>query len=316
MVSLPVRHIFTLVALADSGSFRGAAERLKLSQPAVSSHIRELERHFGVALVQRTTRRVSLTAEGQALAARARRAFQELELASQDVRDVAAVHRGRVVLACIPPMMANIVPQLVRCLADAYPAVQVEIRDVLSKEVELLVDRGDADFGIGPQPKSPSLSFNKLIRDYFVAAIPLDHPLAGRRSIDVEELMKYPLVATAGDTNARSILDKATQRFRCPFSPRFELVHNFSVGRLVASGVGVAIVPGTASPILGVGGLKIAEIKSPRIFRELGVLTRPNYRLSPSGQAVISVLEAVVARESAGREPGNRAGMLRKGASH
>jgi LysR family transcriptional regulator, carnitine catabolism transcriptional activator len=316
MLSLPVRHIFTLVALADSGSFRGAAERLKLSQPAVSSHIRELERHFGVALVQRTTRRVSLTAEGQALAARARRAFQELELASQDVRDIAAVHRGRVVLACIPPMMANVVPQLVRCLADSFPAVQIEIRDVLSKEVELLVDRGDADFGIGPQPKSPALSFNKLMRDYFVAAMPLGHALAGRRSIDVEDLMKYPLVAMASDTNARSILDQATQRLRRPFNPRFELVHNFSVGRLVASGVGVAIVPRTAMPILGAGGLKIAEIKSPRIFRELGVMTRPNYRLSPSAQAVMRVLDGVIKQESAGREPRNRAGALRKGLNY
>jgi len=88
MADLPVRHLHTLVCLAETGSFRRAAERLKLSQPAVSSHIRDLEGHFGVALVHRTTRRVSLTAEGEALAARARRAFQELEMASQDLRDL------------------------------------------------------------------------------------------------------------------------------------------------------------------------------------------------------------------------------------
>jgi LysR family transcriptional regulator, carnitine catabolism transcriptional activator len=146
--------------------------------------------------VQRTTRRVSLNAEGNVLAARARRAFQELEMASQDVRDFAAVHRGRVVVACVPPMMASIVPNVVSRLAKEFPAVEIAIRDVLSKEVEQLVDRGDAYFGIGPQPRSHSLSFKTLMRDYFVAAVPMNHALAKRNSVNFEELVKHPLVMT------------------------------------------------------------------------------------------------------------------------
>ena len=300
MVNLPVRHILTLVCLADTGSFRLAADRLKLSQPAVSTHIRDLERHFGVPLVHRTTRRVSLTAEGKALAARARRAFQELEMASQDVRDSAAVHRGRVVVACVPPMMASIVPNVVRRLAEEFPAVEIEIRDLLSKEVEQLVDQGDADFGIGPQPRSPTLSFKAMMRDYFVAAVPLNHALAKRDSVNLEELLKYPLVMTTNDTNARLIFDQAVQRLGHPIRPRFELVHNFSVGRLVAVGLGLTIVPTTAIPSLGAEKLKIVDVKSPRIFRELGVMSRPNYRPSPSVQAFMNVLDDVV-RVEAGR---------------
>src|SRR5713226_8890080 len=99
MINPPLRHIQTLVCLAETGNFRRAAERLRVSQPAVSAHIRDLERHFGVPLVHRTTRHVSLTAEGKTFAARARRAFEELAMASQDLRDLAAVHRGRVVVA-------------------------------------------------------------------------------------------------------------------------------------------------------------------------------------------------------------------------
>ena len=301
MVNLPVRHILTLVCLADTGSFRLAADRLKLSQPAVSTHIRDLERYYGVPLVQRTTRRVSLTAEGNALAARARRAFQELEMASQDVRDFAAVHRGRVVVACVPPMMASIVPNVVSRLAREFPAVEIEIRDVLSKEVEQLVDRGDADFGIGPQPRSHSLSFKTLMRDYFVAAVPLNHALAKRDSVNFEELLKHALVMTTSDANARLIVDQAAQRLRRPVRPRFELVHYFSVGRLVALGLGLTIVPTTAIPSLGAERLKIIDVKSPRIFRELGLMSRPNYRPSPSVQAFIRVLDDVVRVEAARR---------------
>ena len=315
MNNVPVRHILTLVCLADTGSFRLAAERLKLSQPAVSTHIRDLELHFGVPLVHRTTRHVSLTAEGEVLAARARRAFQELELASQDVHDLAAVHRGRVVVACIPPMMAAIIPNVVRRLCEKFPSVEIEIRDVLSKEVEQLVQRGDADFGIGPRPKSSTLPFTSLTRDYFVAAMPVDHPLAHKQTVDLEDLLKYPLLTTTSDANARLILDQAIQKSRCrSITPRFELVHNFSVGRLVAIGVGVTVVPSMAIQSLGVEGITIAGVRSPRIFREIGVMSRPNYRPSPSARAVIGMVSELIEQQRLRQHGGrvSRAGTLGK----
>jgi len=295
MVDLPVRRIMTLVSLADTTSFRRTAEALKLSQPAVSAHIRDLEAYYGVPLVQRTTRRVAMTAEGLALAARARRAFEELEMASQDLRDLAAVHRGRVVLACIPPMMTSLIPTAVQRLGADYPAIEIEIRDVLSAQVEQLVERGDADIGIGPQPRSRGLSFKHLLRDPFVAAVPADHALASRKSVDVGELTKYPLVMTTIDANARLIVDQALQRSRRPVKPRFELVHNFSVGRLVAVGLGVTIVPRMAIASLGADGISIVEIRSPRIFRDIGVMARPKYRASPSVRALMTVLHHIVA---------------------
>ena len=305
MTSLPVRHIMTFACLAESGTFRRAAERLKLSQPAVSAHIRDLEAHFGVPLVERTTRRLALTAEGEALAARARRAFEELEMASQDLRDLASAQRGRVVVACIPPVMTTIIPNVVRRLADQFPAIEVGIRDVLSGQVEQLVERGEADFGIGPdfgagpQVKSKALSFRKLLRDYFVAAVPLGHTLARKDIVSLEELLKYPLVMTNTDANARSVFEGAIRRYRHGIRPRFELVHNFSVGRLVAMGLGVTALPRSAIPSLGTEGLDILELKSPRIFREIGVMMRPEYRPSPPANAFLNVLAKVVSQGDA-----------------
>lgn len=294
MRDLPVRRIMTLVSLADTTSFRRTAHELKLSQPAVSAHIRDLESYFGVPLVQRTTRRVSLTAEGMALAARARRAFEELDMASQDLRDVAAVHRGRVVLACIPPMMTSIIPNAVRLLGENYPAIEIEIRDVLSAQVEQLVERGEADIGLGPQPRSKQLSFRRLLRDPFVAAVPADHTLARYKVVDLHELVKHPLVLTTVDANARLIVDQTLRRVRRVIQPRFEVVHNFSVGRMVAVGLGVTILPGMAIPSLGAEGIKIVGIKSPLIFRDIGVMTRPKYRPSPSVRALMAVLEPLI----------------------
>jgi LysR family transcriptional regulator, carnitine catabolism transcriptional activator len=301
MINPHLRHALTLVCLAETGSFRRAAERLQLSQPAVSAHIRDLERHFGVSLVHRTTRRVTLTAEGLAFAARARRAFEELEMASQDLRDVAAVHRGRVVVACIPPMMATLVPAVIRRIDQEYPAMDVAILDIVSGPVEQMVERGDADFGIAPRPLSENLAFVKLLRDDFVAAVAQHHPLASRREINLDELTAFPLVTVTRDANARQVLERALLRRRRPMRPRFELVHHFSVGKMVEAGIGASVVPKSTIPLLASPGIVTIEIRGPRIFRDIGLLSRHKYRPSPSAQAFISVLKSVVAGDGASR---------------
>lgn len=292
MINLPLRSILTLVCLAETRNFRRAAERLRVSQPSVSAHIRNLERHFGVPLVQRTTRQVSLTAEGTAFVARAKRAFDDLDMASQDLIDLAAVHRGRVVVACIPPMMAKILPNVVRRLDDEYPAVEVQILDVLSGQVEQLVTRGDADFGLGPRPQSVTLPFVQFQRDYFVVAVPEGHTLAVRESVDLHELAAYPIVTMTRDANARQILDRAIQQLRKPIRRRFELFHHFSVGRLVEAGLGITILPKTAVPSLASNTVVTVDIKNPRIFRDIGLISRRQYKPSPPAEAFLMVLEA------------------------
>jgi DNA-binding transcriptional LysR family regulator len=297
MINLPLRQVSTFVCLAETQSFRRAAERLRLSQPAVSAHIRELERQVGVALVHRTTRHVSLTAEGRAFAARARRALNELDLASQDLRELAAVQRGRVVVACIVPMMATVIPNVIRRLGQLHPGLEVDIRDVLSGELDPLILSGEADLGIGPRPASAQLSFARLDRDDFVAAVPVGHALATRESVSLKELLTYPIVTTANNTSARLVLEGASHQLQQALRPRFELVYHFSVGRMVEAGLGVTALPRSAVPGLASTGIVTVEIK-PRISRDLGLLTRREYQFSPAAQAFVSVLKAHFAASS------------------
>jgi LysR family carnitine catabolism transcriptional activator len=305
MINLPLRQVSTFVCLAETQSFRRAAERLRLSQPAVSAHIRELERTVGVALVHRTTRHVSLTAEGKAFAARAKRALDELDMASQDLRELAAIHRGRVVVACIVPLMAAAVPHVVRRMTEQHPGLEIEIRDVLSGQIDQLIVSGEADLAIGPRPTGANLSFMLLERDDFVAAVPHGHPLAGRGTITMRELATYPIITTARNTNARAVLDRALSQSPQPLRPRFELVHHFSVGRMVEAGLGITLLPRSAVPSLASTSIVTVDVTSPRISRDLGVITRREYQFSPSAQAFVTILKTFFAApaERAGKAP-------------
>jgi DNA-binding transcriptional LysR family regulator len=298
MINLPLRQVSTFVCLAETQSFRRAAERLHLSQPAVSAHIRELERQVGVALVHRTTRHVSLTAEGKAFAIRAKRALEELAMASEDLRELAAVHRGRVVVACIVPMMATVVPRAVQRVHELHPGLEIEIWDVISGQLEQLIARGEADLGLGPRPADAHLSFMHLERDDFVAAVPVDHPLANRGTITLRELAAYPLILTPRHTNGRRVLERAIDQLHLTLRPQFELVHHFSVGRMVEAGLGVTVLPRSAVPNLSGRGIVTVEVKSPRISRDLGVITRREYQFSPGAQALVSVLKSLFAPAS------------------
>ena len=296
MINLPLRQVATFVCLAETQSFRRAAERLRLSQPAVSAHIRQLERQVGVALVHRTTRHVSLTNEGKAFAARARRALDELEIASQDLRELAAVHRGRVVVACIVPMMAMVVPTVIKRVQELHPGLEIEIRDVLSAQLDALITSGEADFGIGPRPSGTQVTFTRLDRDDFVAAVPHDHPLAGREAISLKELAAYPIITTTRNTNARTVLERALHELRQTVQPAFELVHHLSVGKMVEAGLGVTLLPRSAVGSMSSARIVTVELKSPRIFRELGLITRREYQFSPAAQAFVTVLKQFFAK--------------------
>jgi DNA-binding transcriptional LysR family regulator len=295
MINLPLRQVSTFVCLAETQSFRRTAERLQLSQPAVSAHIRELERQVGVALVHRTTRHVSLTAEGKAFAVRARRALEELAMASEDLRELAAVHRGRVVVACIVPMMATVMPKAIQRIHELHPGLEIEIWDVLSGQLEQLIVRGEADLALGPRPAGANLSFIHLERDYFVAALPKGHPLAKREAVTFRELAAYPLILTPRHTNGRRVLDQAIEHLHLTLRPQFELVHHFSVGKMVEAGFGVTVLPRLAVPNLSIPGLVTVELKSPRIYRDLGVITRREYQFSPAAHAFVTVLKSLFA---------------------
>jgi LysR family carnitine catabolism transcriptional activator len=105
-----LNKIRSFIVVAETLSFRIASERLKLSQPAVSNHIRDLEAALGLSLFKRTTRNVALSPEGESFFIRARRALANLDDAVNDIIEQRAPRRGRVNFGCVPPLAHSFMP--------------------------------------------------------------------------------------------------------------------------------------------------------------------------------------------------------------
>ncbi len=132
MINWSSREIDVFLVLADTLSFRRTAERVHLSQPAVTAVIARLEEALGARLFDRTTRNVQLTGPGQVFLAQAQRLRHMTEEAVRAVREVATLQTGQVAMAAMPSLAATVVPRVFARFRAQHPGVALQLMDTLS----------------------------------------------------------------------------------------------------------------------------------------------------------------------------------------
>ena len=197
-VSFDLNDLHAFRAVAEMGNFRKAAEAVHISQPAFSRRIDKLEQALGVRLLERTTRKVQLTAVGRDFARTVQHLLDELDGALLGIRGVAGTRMGEVTIACVPSTVYYFVSQVIRRYHENYPRTRVKVFDASANDVLAAVTRGEADFGlnfIGSQ--EPDIEFKPLLEERFVAACRRDHPLAKKRKVTWTELAAFDNISVA-----------------------------------------------------------------------------------------------------------------------
>lgn len=305
--NLPELH--ALVAVAERGSFRAAAEALHVSQPALSRRIDKLEGALGARLFERTTRRVSLTAVGREFARRAAALLEELDSSLLTMQEVAATRAGEVTVACVPSAVYYYLPDFIRRFHERFPRVRVRIVDEAANTVLQNVVRGEADFGInflGAQ--EPEVEFHPLLRERFVAACRRDHALARRRRVTWKELAEHDFMALSKASGNRVVMDIALAG---KAAPRwfYEVRHVAGLLGLVEAGLGVAAVPQLAMPGPGHPTLVGIPLAEPVVTRTLGLIRRRGRPLPAAAQSLYDL----ISREPGGKPSRSASGRPRAG---
>lgn len=291
MNNITLRQIRTFLAVAESGSFRRASERVHLSQPAVTAHVQQLEEELGMPLLDRTTRRVRVTAAGERFRARAQRLLAELGDLVAELKDEAALERGRVLVACVPTIASRLLPRALARFRGLFPGITLTVNDVVAAEVYEHLVRGQADIGIGPQPSAGAeFEFEPIARDPYVAVVPRDHPWARRRSVSLRDLARAPFLTMNRESNVRGILESALAAASLKVTPLLEARHHFTLGGMVEAGLGVTALPSMAVSMLSQPLLKTVPITGPRVFRDVGIVKLRGNRLTPAAEAFIRVV--------------------------
>jgi LysR family transcriptional regulator, hydrogen peroxide-inducible genes activator len=294
-MSLPsVRQLECVVAVAEAGSFRGGAAGLGLSQPALSAQIAQLERQLGLQIFERDRRRVLVTPAGEDVVSRARRILAELA----QLVEAAGAHRapltGTLRLGVIPTVAPYLLPLVLPAVRARYPRLRLVLREDQTARILAELEAGRLDACLLATPVPGDLATLELFREEFLLAAPLGHPLLARRRVREADL--------AGETtllleDGHCLRDQALAVCHSAGAHEAAELRATSLPTLtqmVASGLGVTLLPKLASEVLvpgpraGVGLARIAE----RPGRTLGLVWRMS---SARGRELRLLADAILA---------------------
>lgn len=290
-----LRHLRYFVTVAEERHFGRAAERLHMAQPPLSQQIRRLEADLGVELLTRTTRRVDLTAAGEAYLERARAILTSVDTAADEARRVAAGTVGHVTVGCVGSATYSLLPALSRRLADDLPGVDFSFRgEMLVAEQLDALREGTIDVALlRPPVADGTLTVSTLREERLVVAVPSGHALAARRQLRVADLAATDLIVhSAGRRSA--MYDVVRRLFadagRAP-RIRHEVGETSTLVTLVAGGLGVAVVP---EPVraLALAGVEFRPLVRPVARVALAVAHRTE-RTEPHLLRTIEAVHAV-----------------------
>lgn len=175
MIPIDLTWLRTFSDASETLNFRVTSERLLMSQPSVTVHIRLLEESLGVVLFQRSKNRVSLTEEGKLFKVEADKILRQLEQSVESVHAFAQGYRRKWVLAISPLMAETVLPYLLKAFTRHHPDLELVIRVEDSEKIEALVEAGEVAAGLSAlEPKSRLLHSEIVYSDQLVFVVPRD----------------------------------------------------------------------------------------------------------------------------------------------
>ncbi|MEO6138705.1 MAG: LysR family transcriptional regulator [Luteimonas sp.] len=278
---------------ARLGSVSRAAESLYVSQPAITLQLQALERELGIKLFERTGRRLVPTREGDTLYALARPLVEGIDGLEAAFRDqLHGLDAGELDVAAGSSTILYLLPGIVKAFRQRQPDVRMRLHNVTGASgLDLL--RSDAvDFAVGSMLDVPAdLTYAPVYRFEPMLITPLDHPLAHKADLKLEDLSPYGLILPPQRLTTYRMVDLVFQRNRVPYTVALEVGGWEVIKQYVAMGLGISIV--TAICLTDADRTRVAARSLAKYFpsRTYGVVMRKSKQLSPQARAFVELIQ-------------------------
>ncbi len=280
----------SFVEVARLKNFSRAAGKLGLTQPAISTQIRQLEEEFGVRLFDRIGKKVFLTQPGVLLLEHAVKILNVQKEALEALRDLMPNLGGHLTLGATEASCLYLLPKVFAVFKKRHPEVQITVYRNFSTKILQKLQEDSVDLGFVSLPvEIRDMETIPLFREPVDVAVAPGHPLASRSSVTVEEIARYPWIFPKA-SRTREMLEQLFRGIEPPVQVTMELSGVETIKRFVSIGLGITMLSRSyASAEVRAGTLKLIPLEAPRVERQLGLAYRTDRYLSRSAQAFIEI---------------------------
>ncbi len=286
---MQIAQIHAFLAVAELASFSLAAEKLHITQPAVSKRIKQLEDSIKTTLFDRIGKRSILTPDGKAFRPHAERILLELKSFKADMLRHHNRPTGTLTLATSHHIGLHRLPQVLRDFKIEYPEVDLDLHFMDSEDACIAIANNELELAVVTLPESPDerLSLKPVWIDELAVVLALDHPLAQHRQIERSLLLEYPAILPSIGTFTRKIINSYFSTRKDSMKVILETNYLETIKVMVAANLGWSVLPMSMADQT----LVSRRLKGLDIARPLGIVTHRNRTLSLSSEAMISLLQ-------------------------
>lgn len=293
--ALSLKQLQYFVTLAQLRHFTDTASRLAISQPALSSALRQIEIVLGGKLVNRTASSVSLTELGVAILPHAQRVLSVAQRAFEEMQQIVDVGGdGTLRIGLVPSVSSLLFPSVPEKLAQAFPRVTLEFHDHTNDSLVAEIRNGGIDFGIGALDSAvpAELQTFPLREDAFIALIHCDDPLADSAHLPWKQLVARD-IAVFSRGNVPRLVSALVESHRLTLRLRYQVDYIETLYGLVRSRLAVAILPQLYTTHLCDPQLKVVQLQQPALARTVALMRSPQ-PLAPQPEACFQLLMSVL----------------------
>jgi DNA-binding transcriptional LysR family regulator len=285
-------HLAMFHAVAEAGSFTKAAERLYISQPALSQQVGQLESTLGVKLFDRLPRGVRLTHAGQILANHAARMEALDQQAQRQIRELRGLARGRLTIGASQTIGVYLMPEILGRFRRVHPQIDLDLQIANTEVIQQKLADDLLDLALTEGfIEQPDLDATIFQQDNLVAIVPPGHALLARKSVTAKQFCAEPMIVREQGSGTRAVIERSLARKSIELQPAMTLGNLEAIKRAVQAGIGVAIVSGLATTQeIQAGTLKELPLADLKIRRPMHRLELRSKVRSPAAEAFVNML--------------------------
>lgn len=285
-------HLKAFMAVAQHRSFSRAAEKLYLTQPAVSRQIQALEELLGVQLFDRVGRSILLTEAGNILLHHAHMALQALEEGRETIHQLRGLQKGHLRISAASTIGTYMLPQPLGDFKARFPHIDISLAITNKARVLQQVLHHDVELGfVGPPVDPAALEREEYLLDELVLIVAPTHRLAHEESVQVAELAEEVFILREHGSGTREIMEEELARVRLNLKKSMELGSTEAIKQAVAANLGVSIVSKFAITLeILQGRLAVVKLQELNLRRQLFMVYHRGRTLSPAAQEFFSLL--------------------------